>query len=120
VRFNDQACTGAVCQIDVRVDCDTSPCLAVVDPKVLLVFRAIDPKAIHWNLKGEPGYRFANEKVNLDPSEFTCNPPGADRKLLVCWDDFKHANPEVYEYQLKVVKESDGSTLTIDPWIVPK
>lgn len=119
-RYNDQTCTGAVCEIDVRVVCDPAPCVGVVDPKVLLVFRAGGPKLIRWSLKGAPGYLFANEKVNLDPAEFTCDAPGANRKLVTCRDEFRQQKTEAYEYTLKVLKESDGSVLTIDPWIVPR
>jgi hypothetical protein len=123
-RFNDQHCPAdaAVCQIDVRVDCTPSPCIAVVDPKVLLIFRdqASRPKKINWHLKGEPGYLFADEEVKLDSSEFMCERPDASRKLLVCTDNFTHPQPNVYPYELKVVKESGGPALTVDPWIVPK
>jgi len=119
-RFNDQTCNVAVCQIDVRVDCDPMPCVGVVDPKVLVIFRGADPKVIHWKLKGAPGYVFADEKVNLDPAEFKCVAPGENQVLVVCKDEFNKPNPDVYPYQLKVIKKSDGSLLTIDPWIVPK
>jgi hypothetical protein len=120
VRLNDQTCDAAVCNIDVRVVCDSSSCLGVVDPKVLLIFRAGGPKQIHWHLKGAPGYAFADEKVDLDPSEFSCLAPGANQVLVVCKDEFRQAKTEAYEYHLKVIKRSDGSVLTIDPWIVPR
>lgn len=121
-RVNDQTCNAnaPVCNIDVRVDC-SSGCVAIVDPKVLLMFRQQGQmKQIHWHLKGAPGYVFANVEVTLDPAEFDCLKPGEHQVLAICKDRFKNPNPDVYEYQLKVVKESDGSTLTIDPWIVPK
>ena len=120
VRVNDQTCDAAVCQIDVRVVCDASSCVGVVDPKVLLIFRAGGPKQIQWHLKGVPGYVFADEKVNLDPAEFSCVAPGQNQVLVVCKDEFRQSNGGAYEYQLKVVKRSDGSLLTIDPWIVPR
>lgn len=120
MRMNDQECRAAVCQIDVRVVCDSSSCVGVVDPKVLLIFREGGPKAIHWQLRGAPGYVFADEKVNLDPSEFTCVAPGQNQVLVVCKDEFRQPNSTAYEYQLKILKRSDGSVLTIDPWIVPR
>src|SRR5690242_19092392 len=79
VRVNDQTCGSAVCQIDVRVACDTSSCVGVVDPKVLSIFSAGGPKQIQWHLKGAPGYAFADEKVDLDPAEFSCVAPGANQ-----------------------------------------
>jgi hypothetical protein len=118
-RFNDQTCGAAVCQIDVRVVCDPD-CVGVVDPKVLLIFREGGPKAIHWRLKGAPGYVFADERVNLDPAEFTCLAPGQNQVLVICKDEFRQPGPNVYEYQLKIVRRSDGSLLTVDPWIVPR
>jgi len=119
-RVNDQECRGTVCNIDVRVVCDGSSCVGVVDPKVLLIFREGGPKAIHWHLKGVTGYVFANERVNLDPAEFTCVAPGENQVLVVCKDEFRQPGSNAYEYHLKVIKRSDGSVLTIDPWIVPR
>jgi hypothetical protein len=119
-RMNDQTCGAAVCQIDVRVACDASSCVGVVDPKVLLIFRAGGPKAIQWHLRGAPGYVFANEKVNLDPAEFSCVAPGENQVLVVCKDEFRQPSGPAYEYQLKVVRKRDGSLLAIDPWIVPR
>jgi hypothetical protein len=40
--------------------------------------------------------------------------------LVVCKDEFRQPNSGAYEYHLKVIKRSDGSVLTIDPWIVPR
>src|SRR5689334_20989892 len=62
-RYNDQACTAKNCMIDVRIDCDQfGACVAVVDPKVLLVL-SVDPKHptpkdIHWKIKGSNDYEF--------------------------------------------------------------
>jgi hypothetical protein len=119
-RVNDQTCGAAVCPIDVRVVCDASSCVGVVDPKVLMIFREGGAKTIQWHLKGAPGYVFADEKVNLDPGEFTCVTPGQNQVLVVCKDEFRQPGVSAYEYQLKILKRSDGSLLTIDPWIVPR
>lgn len=118
-RENEQVCNGANCQIDVRIDCDASgACIAVVDPKVLLVMSAGGPKIIHWKLTGSStDYEFKDVEVIPGQSEFQCQAPGPHKKEAMCKDVFGGGTTSI-EYTVHVVKSSGGPELAVDPWIV--
>jgi hypothetical protein len=61
-----------------------------------LIFSAGGQRLILWHLKGALGYAFADEKVDLDPAEFTCVAPGANQVLVVCKDESRHPNRGAY------------------------
>jgi hypothetical protein len=119
-RSNDQECpaNASSCRIDVRVDCNAQGvCLGVVDPKVLLVRRG-DPKIIRWKLTGmDNGYEFKDQKVITNEQAFDCDQPGQHKKEVTCKDTFQ-GTKTTFEYTLHIIKSSDGSELTIDPWVV--
>jgi hypothetical protein len=119
-RYNDQVCSAAACQIDVRIDCDPQPCVGVVDPKVLVVIRGDGtPKIIHWKLTGMGAntYEFKDQKVITGEQAFDCDQPGQHKKEVTCKDTFQ-GTKTTFEYTLHIIKSSDGSELTIDPWVV--
>ena len=108
------------CQIDVRIDCNAlAACTGVVDPKVLLVNKGNGtPKVIHWKLTGsDNGYEFKDQKVITGEQAFDCDQPGPHKKEVTCKDLFQ-GTKTTFEYQIHVVKSSDGSEISVDPWIV--
>jgi hypothetical protein len=124
-RYNDQECTpnGLECKIDVRIDCHSLPCVGVVDPKVLLVIPetispGTHPRTIRWKLTGTShDYEFKDEKVITGESAFDCTSPGQHQKQVTCKDTFA-GTKKTFEYTLQIINTSNGSVLTIDPWIV--
>ena len=111
-------CTGASCQITVKVDCTATPCVATAIPKELDVLTPNGTKVIHWKLDAPDGYAFADEKVQFaSGAPFNCTAPGAGKKEVTCVDT--HGGPGEYGYTLAVVKVADpGSRVPVDPWIV--
>ena len=108
------------CQIDVRIDCNAQGvCSGVVDPKVLLVQKGSGtPKVIHWKLTGsDSGYEFKDQKVITGEQAFDCDQPGLHKKEVTCKDLFQ-GTKTTFEYQIHVIKSSDGSEISVDPWIV--
>jgi hypothetical protein len=121
-RFNDQVCNANAtnCVIEVRIDCDPRPCVGVVDPKVLLVQKGSgSPKIVRWKLTGMGAndYEFKDEKVITGEQAFDCDQPGPHKKEVTCKDTFQ-GTKTTFEYTLHILKASDGSELTIDPWVV--
>lgn len=120
-RHNDQECAPAAqtCNIDIRIRLTAHGWLGVVDPKVLVVYRGDgSPKTIHWKLTGaSEGYEFKDQKVIVGESAFDCEQPGQHKKEIMCKDTFAGTKTD-FQYDLHIVKASDGSELTIDPWIV--
>ena len=120
-RSNDQECPANAnsCKIDVRIDCTVQGCIGVVDPKVLLVRKGNGtPKIIHWKLTGhDTGYEFKDQKVITNEQAFDCDQPGQHQKEVTCKDTFQ-GTKTTFEYTLHIIKASDGSELTIDPWVV--
>jgi len=124
--YNDPECKGVSCNIDVRIDCDWlgANCVAVVDPKIVLVFPdkagSPKPKDIHWKLTGfwSKDYEFQDvELIPGKPTAFKCQEPGPHKKEAMCRDLFEPMTPLI-EYTVHVVPSSGGTELTVDPWIV--
>ena len=111
-------CHGASCTIVVNLDCSVAPCRAVADPKSLEVELPGGAKVIHWRLRGQSGYAFADEKVQFaGGAPFQCTPPGAGKTEVTCVDN--HHAPGTYGYTLAVVKTGDpASRIPVDPWII--
>jgi hypothetical protein len=107
------------CQIDVRIDCTAQGCSGVVDPKVLLVNKGSGtPKIIHWKLTGsDNGYEFKDQKIISNEQAFDCDQPGQHKKEVTCKDTFQ-GTTTTFEYQIHVIRSSDGSEISVDPWIV--
>lgn len=125
-RYNDPVCNGASCKVDVRIDCNLfgGNCVAVVDPKVLLVIpdnpQSPPPKDIQWKLTGawSNDYEFVDvEIIPGQPTAFKCDPPGPHKREAKCTDKFREDVRSI-EYTVHVVKSSGGRELTVDPWIV--
>jgi len=112
------SCHGASCTIVVNLDCSVTPCRAQADPKSLEVELPHGAKVIHWMLRGQPGYAFADEQVQFaGGAPFRCPPPGAGRTEVTCVDN--HQGPGMYGYTLAVVKTGDSSSrIPVDPWII--
>lgn len=117
---DESPCTGASCQIVVKVDCMVAPCIATAIPKTLDVLLPHGAKVIHWNLDAPQGYAFADEKVQFaSGAPFRCPPPGPGKTEVTCTDN--HQSSGTYGYTLAVVRTGDPtSRIPVDPWIINK